>query len=306
MCCVWIAAIVIARANAGLATDDPSVAMSVSDTVVMGIAFVGLALLLAGALMPWQPPRGGGLVGSVVFSVVASGLVADGRVVAWDAAAAILTAVGALAILQARNRWMGIVPLGIACGLSPLCASALVVLLLPSAHGRRRAADALPVVAIGVAVAWVLHLTIGRLPGAAFAVGSDLNRIGPQNLWRFVAWWLDLGMPALVFACVAAALRFFGDAENIAATRSLAVWLGINVLVGVFLPRVVLCHGLLLLLPAFMLTSSGYLAMRRLPVNRSHWTLSLFSAVCLVLPFALLWTSLRKAGEIAVVSLGAL
>ncbi len=320
--CGWIAAIVVARRGTNLATDDQSLAMSVAAAVVIGVSFVAATLLLSGVLLAGGAARrrDGALVAGILFSVTISGLIADGRLVAWDAAAGFLALAGATVVLWTPSRWIGALLIGAACGLAPLCASALSVLLLVG-RGGHRIAGALAAVVVGVGVCVVIQSVTGRTPGESLTVGDDVMRIGPQNLWRFVASWLDLVTPVLVLALIAAADRFFspeaGDTDDAASDVSqpdgispgrytgagaLTVWLAVNAAVALLLSRAIVGHGFLLVLPAFLLAAAGWRAVCCLPFDRSDLTLSLFSALCRAMPFALLWVPFRKAGEIVLVA----
>ncbi len=211
--------------------------------------------------------------------------------------------------LNATTRWGGLVLVGMACGCSPLCATGIVLFSLAGRRARDRILDAAAIAVLGVLSAMLIERVGGRGVAEAFTLNSDVARMGPHDAWRFVARWSDLLMPALVFALIAVSGWFFGgDADQKkwllhGFEKGLAAWLVVNIVVGIIVPRIVVGHGLLLVLPAFLLVPAGWRMVRQLPFDRGQWTLSLFSGACHVLPFLLLWTPLRKAGEVVMVAM---
>ena len=76
-----------------------------------------------------------------------------------------------------------------------------------------------------------------------------------------------------------------------------------NLLAGICMPRVVVAHGLMFVLPAFLLVPAGWRMLCTLPITRSQWTLSLFTLSCWALMLLLLWVPVRTAGEKIIVAL---
>jgi len=206
-------------------------------------------------------------------------------------------------------------PFGLACACTPLAAGAAVIYGWCTPVRRRRLTT---LVAIGL-VAVVVGLGIRRLVDfpwtGALSIPDQLARLGPQNVWRVVADWVDLVMPVLLLAALAVCHQLFAaggtTADGSGATnesdhrfdRWASVWLGVNVVAGLCMPRVVVGHGLMFVLPGLLLVPAGWGVLRTLPITRSQWTLSLFTACCWGLTLVLLWVPMRQAGESIIVAL---
>ena len=347
LCCGWIIATAAARSAVTLATDDQAHVLSGGPAVAVGICLVAGTILLSGVL-PINGPRradAGRTVAGVIFAVAVSSLLAQGRLTQWDAVAAFLSLAGIELFGRGATRadkppvapgantggraargtwgWAGVLLLGTACGCSPLCLGALVLIVFAPGTVRRRVVGFVVTVALGLAVATMIDNVCDRPIGRSLALSGLTARIGPQDVWRLVARWSDQVMPALVLSLAAASSWLLDDHANAGPggrcekgfshqqrdshqqsfDKALTVWLGINLVGGIMLPRVVIDHGLLLVLPAFLLAPTGWRLLRHLPFDRSRWMLSLFGAACYMLPFALLWKALQEAGQVMLVAL---
>jgi hypothetical protein len=69
------------------------------------------------------------------------------------------------------------------------------------------------------------------------------------------------------------------------------------------MPRVLVSHGLLFVLPAFLMAPSGWRLLRDLPLTRSNWTLWLFSVCSYTLVVWLAWTPVRTSAELIMAAL---
>ncbi len=313
-CCAWIACAVFAHAVVG---GRDGVVRGTSDLFVGGCLAAGV-VVASGVL-----GIGGTSVAGALYAVTVAGLVADGRLAQWDAVAAFLALSGAALSGSAGSRWGGALLLGLACACSPLCAGALVAIVVwrsddvrsakLSPRGLKSAARVLSDVAIialmGVAGALAIESFAGREPIEAFATGSEAARMGTHDVWRLVARWLELVLGVFVLAMLAASAWFYDDESGASGAalnrfeKGLVCWVIVNVLVGLIQPRVVVDHGLLFALPGFLLVPAGWRLLRTLPMDRSHWTMSLFTVGCHVLPFALLWYPVRKVLEVGIVAI---
>ncbi|MEE9296463.1 MAG: hypothetical protein V3W34_16085 [Phycisphaerae bacterium] len=341
LCCGWIIATAAARSAVTLATDDQAHVLSGGPAVAVAVCLVAGTILLSGVL-PVNGPRradAGRTVACVIFAVAVSSLLAQGRLTQWDALAAFLSLAGIELFGRGANTggpaargtwgWAGVLLLGTACGCSPLCLGVLVPIVFAPGTVWRRVVGFVVTVGLGLGVALMIDTMCDRPIGRSLALSGVAARIGSQDVWRLAARWSDQVMPALVLALAAASswlLDDDADAEPAGGCekgfshqqqdshqqrdshqqsfdKALTVWMGINLVAGIMLPRVVVDHGLLLVLPAFLLAPTGWRMLRHLPFDRSRWMLSMFGAACYMLPFALLWIPLQEAGQVMLVAL---
>ncbi len=148
-----------------------------------------------------------------------------------------------------------------------------------------------------------------QTPPDPLYIPEHFVRVGPSYLWTLVAWWIDLVLPALVLAAIAIAQHFYHPDDDSESSNRLfpshdrrhnqavILWLTINVVISVMWPRILLSHGLLIVLPAFLLVALGWKVIQLTPVTRRHWMLSAFSIACRLLPWMLLWPAVRATTE---------
>lgn len=252
----------------------------------------------------------GQFIAGLLLVIVSAALVANDGLCAWDALAAMCLLFGVARARRARTQWPGILPIGLACACTPLAAG---VALIYGWRGLPRRERLIALAATGL-IAVVVGLGARRIVEipwtGALAVSNDVARLGPQNVWRVAAEWGDLVMPVLLMAMLAVCDQLFATNREKTANewdhridRLASVWLGINVLAGICMPRVVVTHGLMFILPAFLLVPAGWRVLRTLPMTRSQWTLSLFTLSCWALILLLLWVPVRAAGEKILVAL---
>ena len=249
----------------------------------------------------------GQAIAGILFIIVAAALLAHGGLPAWDALAAMCLLFGVARARHSRTEWLGILPIGLACACTPLAAGAALI------HGWRGsacrehltaiAATGLIAVVVGLGVRWIVEI-----PWAgALSISNDVARLGPQNMLRVAAERGDLVMPVLVLAMLAVCDQLFATEKPTDSDhrfeRLASAWLGLNVLAGICMPRIVIGHGLIFVLPAFLLVPAGWRMLRTLPVTRSQWTLSLFTLSCWALMLLLVWVPARAAGEKILVAL---
>lgn len=134
---------------------------------------------------------------------------------------------------------------------------------------------------------------------------EQIGHLGVQNVWRAVADWLDLVMPAVVLASLAIGAAWFGPAEPAApgalvsrAERLMAPAGLLACVVAVSWPGVLRDYGIFVALPFLLLIPSGVRQLRHLPFFAADLALSLFSASCYAGLAALTWIPWRRTGDL--------
>ena len=318
LCCAWIAATTWARWLSSLDPAAPTSSLTGFAALGIGIALCAGTVVVSGVPSSGTglQPTTGQMVAGVLFAAVGSAHIATDSLTFRDAAAVMLAVTGAGLAVKMRGHRVGALLLGLACGCSPLTVGAVVVLLFPATGEDPRMAFArrlFGLLTCGVAAmasAAAVTMTTGQQWLGAIAVPDNITRIGPAVVWTLTADWADLGMPVVILALLAVSARLFGPPCQAEATcdpspgcYSIMIWLLINAVAGVCLPRIMLTHGLPFILPAFLLAPAGWRLLRQLPFDRSRWTLSLFSAICYLLPLLLLWVPIRKSSELIMAAL---
>ena len=311
LCAVWIAATAWARWAIGRA--DPGVAPSLGAGAAVGItiALVAATLVVSRFLSTdlHFRTRTGEVITAILFTAIASAHLADDAVTFRDATAAWLVLVGVQFACRPAARWIGITLVGVACGCSPLVGGALLVVVATFARPATQF--------IGFAIALFLAgffysmFTPREVSWTyAFPVLEEVVRVGPAYLWTLAADWGDIVMPVLVLALLAVAESLFGRPEDSPASpeppvpsQALRLWLLLNAVAAIMMPRVLVSHGPLFVLPAFLIAPAGWRLLRDLPLTRSNWTLSLFSACSYALILWLAWTPVRTSAELIMAAL---
>lgn len=305
---VWIALAVWARWNSGSLASVGSGPPTTIEALFIFLALSASVVLLSIALQfdDKPPNRGGRLVAIAMFAFVSSALVVDGNLSAWDAVAAPALLGGVGYSMRPSRRRVGASLIGIGCACSPLSLGAVSVFLAGRDAPRHRVASLLIAAGTAVVLAVGVGLFAERPWTDAAAVRSDVARVGPAYVWTLTAWWLDLVMPALVLAMMAVSMRVFGPPDDAhgestqASVEHLAsIWLGTNAVIAVFLPRVLVSHGLLLALPAFLLVPDGWRTLRLLPFTRTNLTLSLLTAAYYGFMLMLVWVPVRAVLQLS-------
>lgn len=315
LCCLWIQATTWAWWRTHLGDDALAAVASSHFALCNGIALCWATVVII-VFLPSGPVlkvETGEVWAGLLFAALAAAHFASESLSPWDTVASFFVLLGICAAVRTKARWLVATLLGVACGCSPLAAGALVVLVRSGKSWSRQIAALLSAGAIAIATGVLIGLVSGRPWTEAMDVSSKVARVGPSFLWTLVAEWADMVMPVIVLALLAISERLFAprDAHGsmggapMAATSgdAVMVWLLINTIAGICMPRVLVTHGLLFVLPAFLLVPAGWRVLRQLPFDRSQWTLSLFSGICYLLPLLLLWVPLRKTAELIMAAL---
>jgi len=301
LCGGWIALVSWAVWTRSVADQPLARTVTAVDAVAIAVALVAATVVASRLFAVGRSMRveTGEVVSAILCAVCASGVMAASAVSLRDAASLWLTLVGVHFVVRPVSRLVGVTFLGVACGCSPLAIGGLVVVLMLSETFASKIAGVSGAVVIGMFV-----VTAARWP-AGDAFSDDVARVGPSFLWTLAADWLDLVMVAVVFALLAVSQHFYGPPDDDPTTtvdalpvRAAVVWLAVNGIIAVFVPRMLVTHGLVLIAPALSLVSAGWRVLRALPFDRTNWTLSLFSSGCYLLIGLLAWTPVRKSVEV--------
>lgn len=301
----WIIAAVWAAWSVNLAENRfPHAALNRGAPVSAALLFA-CACLIARPPSPRQSAGFGESLAVLLFAIVSASLLARCGLTPIDAAVALLVLVG-LDLLRRPTRWRtSVVVLAVAAGLSPLAIAPAVLLTTMPAPISRRFTSLLLMAAIALLTTYLLppwdHTWLA-MPHDA----DVLRRLGPAFLWTVHAEWGDRVAPAVVLAGLAVAEHAFfpppsGDPAA-ARRRVLILWLLVAMVASAFMPRVALNHGILFVLPAFLLAPDGCRVFRLLPVDRPHAALSVLTLVAGLLFLVLLLHPLRITVDLLLVS----
>ncbi len=306
LCAAWIAATAWARwATEGA---DPTTRLYFGAAAAIGLTLV---LVLADTVVSRVLStdlhfrvRTGEVVAAVLFAVVAAAHIATDSVTVRDAAALWLCLAGVHFTCRPAGRWVGITMLGVACGCSPLVGGSMLVVVAAFA---RPAGQFLGfAMTLFLAIFFYPMFTPREVPWTyAFPVPEEIERVGPAYLWTLAADWGDIVLPVMVLALLAIAEELFGRPEERPPSPepeipryALRLWLVLNAVAAICLPKILVSHGLIFLAPAILLAAPGWRVLRCLPFTRSNWTLSLFSALSYCVVVALVWTPIRTSAEL--------
>jgi len=311
LCGAWIAVATWARWSASQRPDAPfepwTTGQAVGVALTLGMAAVVLSRILG------IERRGGAvstadMVTACMFAVIAAAHIAVDAISPRDAAVAWVVLVGIRFTVRPASRWLGVFLLGIACAASLLAAGALLVVSIVFPKALYKTLGLLT--AAGIAIYTLPLLTPSGTPWAnTYRVSDDVARVGPSFLWTLTADWADLTMPAIVLALLAVSDGVFGrgmedEERNVRGSDyGVMAWLLVNVIVGACMPRLMVTHGFLFALPAFLLAPAGWRVLRRLPFDRAQWSLSIFSAASYALLAMLVWVPVRKGAELIMAAL---
>jgi hypothetical protein len=306
LCALWIGATAWARWATGGA--DPSTKLHFGGAAAVGLT---LALILATAVVSrilstdlHLRVRSGEIVAAVLFAAVAAAHIATDSVTVRDATALWLCLSGVHFASRPTGRWVGITMLGVACGCSPLVGGSMLVVV--AAFVRPAGQFIGFAMTLFLAVFFYPMFTPREVPWTyAFPVPEEIERVGPAYLWTLAADWGDIVLPVVVLALLAIAEELFGRPEERPPSPepeipryALRLWLVLNAVAAVCLPRILVSHGLIFMAPAILLAAPGWRLLRCLPFTRSNWTLSLSSAFSYCVVLALVWTPIRTSAEL--------
>lgn len=300
--CAWIVAIAFATTRAGVIADN-----------VVGTPFEagGITFFLLATVFLIPGDRSDGCSGlaftRVALACAAAALLEAGRLSVRDAGCAAMLC-AAVALHPLRRPMMSALVIGLATALNPLGVLGVSWLVFtPASSGRRWA-----MIGLSLATAVVGAGLIGAATGSHFsdaiALQPDIARIAPHDVWRWLSRFADAAMPALALALVACGVWVSAGAgescDETARCRAsaLTAWMSLAFIVACVFPRLAVAHLWPLVVPALLAAPAGWHMLRGMPISRGDWSFSTFTIVCHVLVLYLLWSPLKQAGGLMLVT----